>query len=265
MFKPFFQFIAWCMVVCCLVSATFTPAIAEQLLENQYIINEMFTHKEGEEIVLLAPISFYSGDIVYKGNSGLELGGACVMHAASLMISNLHGEETHVQEIAVANNKGYNKDRNWTPYVSWGRIETPFHVDFTSFDLVRFSRNLNKSQYPTQDDKRQAKMQSCLEALTNHGKNLGIMLHFNQTKSINGVGRRHTVVLLGVVKKDGKIIDFIVSDSSVPAPEGIAIRMSESTLPTTLIPEKQLATLDKEDLPFLLIDFLVSYRYITHK
>ena len=49
---------------------------------------------EGEELVLALPRSYYSGEPVYKGTNGAVLSGACALHSASVVLSNLSGEES---------------------------------------------------------------------------------------------------------------------------------------------------------------------------
>ena len=115
------------------------------------------------------------------------------------------------------------------------------------------------------DERRHNKIETLAEALNQHGQDTGIILHFNASGQLNGSGHRHAVVLLGYILKDKQVVDLLISDSNVKAPEGACVRLSRSSLPLSMLGKKAFkkANENGDNLALLMMDYIVSYRYIT--
>ena len=219
---------------------------------------------EGEELVLALSRSYYSGEPVYKGTNGAVLSGACALHSASVVLSNLSSEDITGQEVTAANNRDIREPRRWVNYVAWGKLATRYEVNFSSFDMAQYDTWLRNNGVH-KAERRQNKMESLAEALDQHGRDTGVILHFNGSGKLNGSGHRHTVVLLGYIMKDKQVTDLLISDSNVKAPDGACVRLSLSSLPLSMLGKKALkkANENGDSLALLMMDYIVSYRYVT--
>lgn len=244
-----------------LVLVLMMPLARAETLPPFYELKPLVTLKEGEEAVLALPISYYSGGVVYKGDTKTELGGACALHCAAVLLSNRFSRTVTAQETAKANNISITRARYWRAYVAWGKLEKAFDVHFDSFDMAQFGSRLKARGVKTAQ-RRQEKLNAVAQALDQYGQGLGLVIHFNSGKKLNGAGRRHAVVVMGYIKKDGVVTDLIVNDSSSDAPQGAAARLAQSVLPHSMLGEKGEKNADPETLPLLLMDYLVSYRWI---
>ena len=248
-----------------LLLLAFSSVAEETLLPDAtYELMPLVTLREGETVRLAASSSYYSGEPIYKGNTGLTLSGACALHSASVVITNLTGAVVSGQEITAANNRDIRSARNWVNYVAWGKLATRYQVDFQSFNMAQYSANLKNHGFRT-DERRHNKLETLAEALDVYGGSAGVILHFNQSGQQNGDGHRHVVVLLGYILKDSEVTDLLISDSSVPAPQGACVRLSESSLPLSMLGKKALAKAEEagDNLALRMMDYIVSYRYIT--
>ena len=241
-----------------------SPAEEEAVLpDTWYELSPLVQKEEGEAAMLLLPRSYYSGEQIYKGNTGLPLSGACVLHCASVVLSNLSGQEITGQEVTAANNRDIREPRRWVNYVSWGKLATRYQVDFYSYDLAQYNTNLKNSGI-RKDERRHNKIETLAEAMNQLGGNAGLILHFNVSGRLNGSGHRHAVVLLGYILKDRQVTDLLISDSNVPAPQGACVRLSQSSLPLSMLGKKALnkAVENGDNLALLMMDYVVSYRYV---
>ena len=226
-----------------------------------YDLQGLIELKEGEELRLALPTTYYSNGVVYKGDTKTELTGACALHCAAVVLSNRLGRTIGAQEVAAANNVSIKKARYWRAYVAWGKLEKAYGVYFSSFDMAQFGLRLKARGVKTAQ-RRQEKLSAVAAALDSYGQGTGLVIHFNSAKQLNGAGRRHAVVVMGYILKDGVVTDLIVNDSSGVAPLGAASRLAESVLPHGMLGEKALKQTDPDTLPLLLMDYLVSYRWI---
>lgn len=247
--------------------APFTSAAEDEeeyLPDARYVLSPLVQLEEGEEMALAFPESYYSGEPVYKGNTGLPLSGACVLHCASVVLSNLTGREITGQEITAANNRDIRDPRHWVNYVAWGKLATRYEVGFESFNMVQYSASLRNSGVH-KDERRHNKIESLAEALGQLGGDAGLILHFNASGQLNGSGHRHAVVLLGCILRDSQVVDLLISDSNVRAPQGACVRLSRSSLPLSMLGKKALRKAEEagENLALLMMDYIVSYRYVT--
>lgn len=233
------------------------------LPDTSYELAPLVHLEEGEEMILALPYSYYSGEPVYKGNTGLTLSGACALHSAAVVISNLLETEITGQEITAANNRDIREPRRWVNYVSWGKLAARYQVDVSSVNMVQYDAGLRNTGVH-KADRRQNKMETLAEALVNVGEGAGIILHFNSSGQLNGSGHRHVVVLLGYILKDHTVTDLLISDSAVKAPAGACVRLSESSLPLSMLGKKTMnkAVENGENLALRTMDYIVSYRYI---
>ena len=218
---------------------------------------------EGEEAVLLLERSYYSGDPVYKGKTDLPLNGACALHCGAVLISNLRGEMVTCQQVAQANNRDIRDDKRWTPFVSWGKVASAFGISLHTENIAQYGDYL-RNHGIKKDDRRGMKMSHLVELFRDSGQNGGMMIHFNSSGRLNGSGtHRHAVVLVGYIQRDGQITDLLINDSSIPAPQGACVRMSASSLPASIIGEKQVDRLRSkgEDIAMILMDYAVSCRW----
>ena len=73
------------------------------------------------------------------------------------------------------------------------------------------------------------------------------------------------MVLLGYILRDKQVVDLLISDSNVKAPEGACVRLSQSSLPLSILGKKAFkkASENGDSLALLTMDYIVSYRYIT--
>ena len=234
------------------------------LPDASYDLSPLIRLEEGEELVLALSRSYYSGEPVYKGTNGAVLSGACALHCASVVLSNLSGEEITGQEVTAANNRDIREPRRWVNYVAWGKLATRYQVNFSSFDMAQYDTWLRNNGVH-KAERRQNKMESLAEALDQHGRDTGVILHFNGSGKLNGSGHRHTVVLLGYIMKDKQVTDLLISDSNVKAPDGACVRLSLSSLPLSMLGKKALkkANENGDSLALLMMDYIVSYRYVT--
>lgn len=219
--------------------------------------------QEGEEAVLLLERSYYSGDPVYKGKTDLPLNGACALHCGAVLISNLRGETVTCQQVAKANNRDIRDDKRWTPFVSWGKVASAFGISLHTENITQYGDYL-RNHGIKKDERRLKKMSHLVELFQDSGQNGGMMIHFNSSGRLNGSGtHRHAVVLVGYIQRDGQITDLLINDSSIPAPQGACVRMSDSSLPASIIGEKQVDRLRSkgEDIAMILMDYAVSCRW----
>ena len=244
--------------------AAFAKDEETYLPDTSYDLLSLVSHGENEEVMLALPVSYYSGEPVYKGNTGVPLSGACALHSASVVISNLLSTEITGQEITAANNRDIREPRRWVNYVSWGKLASRYQVEVSSVNMVQYDAVLRNSGMH-KADRRQNKMETLAEALTAYGEGAGIILHFNSSGQLNGSGHRHVVVLLGYILENHTVTDLLISDSAVKAPAGACVRLSESSLPLSMLGKKALTkAVERGDhLTQLMMDYVVSYRYIT--
>ena len=261
-------FLAGCLAVLMLLQVVScpVPASAENApMDGYYDLSAIAAADEGETAVLLMDSSYYSGDMIYKGRTGRPLNGACAMHCASVLISNLRGEIVTGQEVARANNRDIRDERRWTPFVSWGKVASQFDISVRTEDLAQYGNYLKNHKIRT-DERRARKMARIVEIYRDRAKNVGMMIHFNSSGKLNGSGNhRHAVVLVGYIERDGEIVDLLINDSSVAAPGGACVRMSRSSLPEPIIgAKKYMKALESgEDIAMLLMDYAVSCRWIV--
>ena len=78
--------------------------------------------QEGETLHLMRDASYYSGGVIYKGNTKKELTGACTIHCAAVVISNRLGQYVSGQEVAKANNISKRSASSWSNFVAWGKV-----------------------------------------------------------------------------------------------------------------------------------------------
>ena len=242
------------------------PASAEETaMDGYYDLKEIVSVNEGETAVLFLERSYYSGDQIYKGRTGRPLNGACAMHCAAVLISNLRGEAVTGQQVAKANNRDIHNEKRWTPFVSWGKVASAFDISVRTEDLAQYGNYLKNHRFKT-GERRAMKMARIVEIYRDRAENVGMMIHFNSSGRLNGSGNhRHAVVLMGYIERDGDIVDLLINDSSVPAPVGACVRMSRSSLPEPIIGAKKYrkAVEDGEDIAMLLMDYAVSCRWIV--
>lgn len=248
--------------LCTLILAP-TAHAQEQLVSPPfYTLRDIFEVRENEEAHFALETSYYSGELVYKGATDAPLTGACVLHCSAVVMSNRFGYAVPVQEVAKANNKTIRKAKNWTAFVTWGRLESSFQVRFSpSYNMAQFLSR-QKANGVKLAQRRQAAMEEIVSALHLYADNTGLIIHFNSTGTSNGSGKRHAVVVMGYILENGVVSDLIVNDSSLEAPLGVAVRLSESSVPLSMLREKGLEQADKETLAMQMMDYLVSYRYL---
>ena len=109
------------------------------------------------------------------------------------------------------------------------------------------------------------KMARLVELLGQSAPDSGLVVHFNSSGRLNGSGtHRHAVVLIGWIERDGAIVDLLVNDSSIPAPLGVCVRMSESSLPVSILGKRKAGQADArgDNLAMILMDYAVSCRWV---
>ncbi len=215
-----------------------------------------------EEAVLPFASSYYSGETVYKGSTRDELYGACALHSASVVITNQTGEVHTAQEMAAANNAGARYASSWTNYVAWGKTGSRFGFDFSTANLALVRQHMAR----VSDAQRRADMlQEVARLFDENGSHGGLILHFNSSQELNGAGTRHVVVMLGYVLEEDTVCDLLINDSSVPAPQGVCVRLSQSSLPKAMLGEKRCAELseDGENMALRMMDYIVSGRWLV--
>ncbi len=235
----------------------------EPKMDGFYDLGPLVSEREGETVVLLLDRTYYSGEMIFKGHTGRPLNGACALHCGAVLISNLRGEKVTGQQVAKANNRDIHNENRWTPFVSWGKVASAFGISVKTVNLAQYGSNL-KSHGVKTADRRVMKMERIVEIFRDSAEAGGLMLHFNSSGRMNGSGNhRHAVVLVGYIERDGRVADLLINDSSVPAPEGVCIRMSESSLPVSIIGQRKLdkALEAGEDIAMLLMDYAVSCRW----
>ena len=234
-------------------------------MDGYYDLQQVVSAEEGETAVLLIDHSYYSGDQIYKGSTGRPLNGACAMHCAAVLISNMRGEVVTGQQVAKANNRDIRDERRWTPFVSWGKVASAFGIGVSTEDLARYGNYLKNHRVGTAQ-RRAMKMARIVEIFRERAGSAGLAIHFNSSGRLNGSGNhRHAVVLVGYIERGGEIVDLLINDSSVAAPAGACVRMSRSSLPEPIIGAKKYkkAVEAGEDIAMLLMDYAVSCRWIT--
>ena len=232
-----------------------------------YALDGLARTAEGETAVLLLDRTYYSGDTIYKGTTGKPLKGACALHCAAVVFSNLRGEAIGGQRIAAANNRDIHQASSWTPFVSWGKVASQFGFRVQTADMAQYGANLKRHGVKTAE-RRARKMARLAEILEASGAGSGVIVHFNSSGQLNGSGsHRHAVVLMGYIAEDGRIVDLLVNDSSLPAPEGVCVRMSESSLPVSILGQKRTdsAAAQGENLAMILMDYAVSCRWANRE
>ena len=256
---------AVCFIVCLFLIC---PALAgeapAQIADAAYFLASLIEAREGEEAVLALETSYYSGETVYKGATSQPLTGACALHCAAVVITNLKGETVTAQQVAKANNISKTSPKYWRAFVAWGKLESAYRVRFGSFDMAQYGSRLKANGVKT-DERRQSKLDALRGALDEKGAGVGLIVHFNSTGKLNGEGKKHAVVILGYIRKDGVVTDLLISDSSVAPPRGACVRLSESSLPLSMLGEKKLGEADADTLALRVMDYVVSYRYIEKK
>lgn len=254
--------ILWALIIL-LLTAGFARAGSTEVEPPFYELKSLaaLTLNEDEEAKLALRITYYSGGTVYKGGTETELTGACAMHCASVVLTNRLGKIVTAQEIAEANNAGINKARYWRSFVAWGKLEKAYGVRFFSFDMAQFGTRL-KARGVKPEQRRQEKLNAVAAALDEYGQDTGLIIHFNSAKTLNGAGRRHAVVVMGYILKDGVVTDLLVNDSSGNTALRAAYSLKESTLPHSMLGDKIVSSADPDTIPLLLMDCLVSYRWI---
>ena len=249
-----------------LVTLLAPAAMAEEAkMDGFYDLQPLIGEREGETAVLLLDRTYYSGETIYKGTTGRPLNGSCALHCGAVLISNLRGEIVTGQQVAKANNRDIKDARRWTPFVSWGKVASAFGIDLFTENLAQYGNNLKNRGVGT-DERRARKMAKILDVFRASGQNAGMMLHFNSSGRLNGSGtHRHAVVLMGYIKQNGEIVDLLINDSSVPAPGGACVRMSESSLPESILGQKKAdqARARGENVAMLLMDYAVSCRWAS--
>lgn len=233
-------------------------------LDGVYDLSEQITLREGEELYLARETSYYSAAPVYKGTTSAELPGCCVLHSSAVVITNLLGETVTAQTLARANNKGYNTVNNWTSIVVWGRLARACDVDFARENLADYRQKL-RARGNSGAERRDALLERIRQNLETHGDFIGLIAHFNSSGEVNGNGRMHAVTVMGYIKKDGKIVDLVVNDCNVPPPQGACVRMSESSLASSMIGEKKIKSMTEEEIVTALMDVIVSCRWVMRK
>ncbi len=235
-----------------------------EAMDGYYDLHQIVSAEDGETAVLLMDRTYYSGETIYKGGTGRPLNGACAMHCASVLISNMRGEIVTGQQVAKANNRDIRDERRWTPFVSWGKVTSAFGISMFTEDLAQYGNYLKNHRFKT-DERRAKKMARIVEIYRDCAGSAGLMLHFNSSGRLNGSGNhRHAVVLVGYIERNGEIVDLLINDSSVAAPAGACVRMSQSSLPEPIIGAKKLkkAVDSGEDVAMVLMDYAVSCRWI---
>ena len=256
----------WVNSACALLLALLLcapAAAAEQQDAGWFTLAEIALVQPWEQAVLPFSRSYYSGETVYKGGSAAELAGSCAIHAASVVLSNSRGEPVSAQQIARINNATVRNEADWSNYVAWGRIGKPFQLDFSGMNLADERKQL-RAQGLSGEALRRGLMQRVAALFDEHGSSTGLILHFNNSGELNGAGTRHVVVMLGYITEDGEVCDLLLSDSSVPAPEGACVRLSQSSVPRAMLGERSFTQLagDGEDMALLPMDMLVSCRWL---
>ena len=226
-----------------------------------YEVETLISLNEGEEAVVVVPQTCYSGGTVWRGSTKKELTGACALHCAAVMVSNATGVIQDVQGVTAVNNNGRKSPSSWTNFVAWGKVGNAYGVAFESIDLLSYVKK-NKKKGMSEDEIRYLKLEKICDTLQSYGQNVGLVIHFNSSKKLNGSGKRHAMVLLGYIKKDGKIVDLLMNDSSIDAPEGVCVRLTESTVAHSMMGEEK-SKAAGERLVYLLMDYAVSCRYIA--
>ena len=255
---------ARCLAALMLFMLLCPAAMAEEAkMDGFYDLKPLIGEREGETAVLLLDRTYYSGETIYKGTTGRPLNGSCALHCGAVLISNLRGEIVTGQQVAKANNRDIKDARRWTPFVSWGKVASAFGVSVQTENLAQYGNNL-KNKGIGAEERRARKMEHITEVFRTRSADGGLMIHFNSSGRLNGSGtHRHAVVMVGYIERDGQITDLLINDSSVPAPEGVCIRMSESSLPVSIIGQRRLDKVKAEggDIAMLLMDYAVSCRW----
>ena len=246
-----------------LLSPLFAHA-EESGMDAFYDLAALAVAREGETIHLQIPQSYYSGETIYKGKTGKPLTGACALHCAAVVISNLKGQTVTGQQVAKANNRDIRRDTSWTPFVSWGKVGDAFSVRIRTEDMAQYGARLKQRGVKT-SERRVRKMARLVELLGQSAPDSGLVVHFNSSGRLNGSGtHRHAVVLIGWIERDGAIVDLLVNDSSIPAPLGVCVRMSESSLPVSILGKRKAGQADArgDNLAMILMDYAVSCRWV---
>lgn len=228
--------------------------------DGYYDLAQLVSLDAGETAVLLNASSWYSGDAVYRAKTQRTLPGSCVLHCVSVMLTNARGSAVTAQEVAQANNAGV-KAASWSANVTWSRVEKQFVALFGSESLVAFDRQL-RLEGVARNERRQRKMAYIASLAEQYGRGVGVLVHFNSSGSINGGGRRHGVVVLGYIMRDGRVTDLLISDSATPAPQGACVRMSRSVVPHSMLGDRGLKNRTPEEALLLAMDGAVSCRYL---
>ena len=251
------------ILLLCLLPVNMFSFAEEGATDGVYELSSLARLGEGEEAVYAAESSYYSGDPVYKGKTGRVLTGACALHCAAVVLSNFKQETISAQTVTAVNNMHIKKEQNWIAFVAWGKVAGAYGVSFTSFNMAQYGARLKQRGVKTAE-RRADKLNTLMQALTDYGSGVGVIAHFNSTGRLNGSGNRHAVVILGGIYRGEELVDLLISDSSVAAPQGACVRLSESSLPLSMLREKKLAAAQEagENLALLMMDYLVSYRYI---
>lgn len=251
------------LIVAMLLLAVFS-ALAEGEapagMDGVYELPPLVALRPGETYRLIGNSSYYSGDTVYKGESGQELKSACVLHALSVMLTN-GGKPATAQELAYWNNHGYNRDSSWTAIVTYGRIGSRYKVKFSVVNLLSKDEGWRKKKL-SMEERQQKKLSLMEELLFSEAVETGLVIHFNSTRQLNGQGNRHTVIAVGAVyDESGNVVDLLLSDSGIPAPDGACVRLGDSSLPERMLGEK-MEELSDEGIALGLMDYAVSCRYL---
>ena len=246
-----------------LVGAMLLP-LARAEGDGFYVLEGMAAAEAGETVHLTLEKTYYSGDTIYKGSTGKPLNGSCALHCAAVVISNLRGEEVTGQRVAAANNRDIRQEKSWTPFVSWGKVAGQFGVGIRTENMAQYSANLKRRGVKT-SERRERKMARLAEILDASAPDGGLIVHFNSSGQMNGNGsHRHAVVLIGYITAGDRIVDLLVNDSSLPAPEGVCVRMSRSSLPESILGRKRTekALHSGDSLAMILMDYAVSCRWV---
>ena len=240
------------------------PCFAEETgTDGFYDLPQIVEERDGEHAVLLLDRTYYSGETIYKGSTRKPLNGACALHCAAVLISNLRQEAVTGQRVAKANNRDIRNDTSWTPFVSWGKVASAFGVSIQTANMAQYGERLKKRGVST-SERRMEKLERLLEIFRESAPDSGLIVHFNSSGRLNGSGtHRHAVVLMGYLEREGEIVDLLINDSSVLTPGGACVRMSESSLPVSILGKKKAERAEQagENLTLVLMDYAVSCRW----
>ena len=232
-----------------------------------YTLDGLVSADEDETVVLLLDRTYYSGDTIYRGTTLKPLKGSCALHCAAVVFSNLRGEGISGQQIAAANNRDIRQASSWTPFVSWGKLSSQFGFTVHTTNMAQYGANLKKHGVKTVE-RRQQKMARLTEIFETSGSGGGLIVHFNSSGQLNGSGaHRHAVVLMGYIVENGQVTDLLVNDSSLPAPQGVCVRMSRSSLPVSILGQRRVdqAAANGDNLAMILKDYAVSCRWASQE